>query len=134
MLPFSTHWRSLIAACSLADPGGGGIGAVCELCTHGSNVRTIPGHRRMCLLRYSPKETAASAHAPLGWEAPPVRRENPLFSLTPCVLRYVPRGCLKCAWVRRQEVFARLGPEARAMIAPTPAAPEEEGGTLSAKL
>ena len=55
---------------------------MCELCTHGSNVRTIPGHRRMCLLRYSPKETAASAHAPLGWEAPPVRHEDPLFSLT----------------------------------------------------
>ena len=43
-----------------------------ELCTHGSNVRRISGHRRMCLLRYSPKDTAASAHAPLGWEAPPV--------------------------------------------------------------
>ena len=59
---------------------------------------------------------------------------KPSLLSDPCVLRYVPRGCLKCAWVRRQEVFARLGPEARAMIAPTPAAPEEEGGTLSAKL
>jgi hypothetical protein len=49
-----------------------------ELCTHGSTVRTIPGHRRMCLLRYSPKETLASAHAPLGWEAPPVR-DNPVY-------------------------------------------------------
>eukprot|EP01043_Picozoa_sp_COSAG02_P019903 COSAG02_NODE_970_length_15551_cov_4.985698_13_plen_85_part_00 len=52
-----------------------------ELCTHGSNVRTIPGHRRMCLLRYSPKETLASAHAPKGWEAPPVRHSS-----TPCAL------------------------------------------------
>jgi hypothetical protein len=44
---------------------------LCESTTHGSTVRTLPGHRRMCLLRYGPANTIATAHAPEGWQAPP---------------------------------------------------------------
>jgi hypothetical protein len=76
-----SRFASELTACILLPANFEGVRAspqrtVCELCTHGSNVRTIPGHRRMCILRYSPKETAASAHAPLGWEAPAVRHRH----------------------------------------------------------
>jgi hypothetical protein len=58
-----SRFASELTACILLPANPEGVRAspqrtVCELCTHGSNVRTIPGHRRMCILRYSPKETA----------------------------------------------------------------------------
>ena len=72
--PSSCRWRVVILS---------------ELCTHGSNVRRIPGHsRQMCLLRYSPKETSAS-----GFSA---RTASTSQNLSPTLTDYLTLICTLC--------------------------------------